>query len=108
MCATKQESVGSAVKAKQDADAFDIERTHGWVEASVWTDRMVSALVNGVKGGCWYSLMDKVYAPATLEAAWNKVRSNGGASQSSTLPEGGEAKAFPTPIIRPRLRGYTV
>ena len=80
MCATKQESVGSAVKAKQDADAFNIERTYGWVEASVWTDRMVSALVNGVKGGCWYSLMDKVYAPATLEAAWNKVRSNGGAS----------------------------
>ena len=35
-------------------------------EASVWTERMVSALVNGVKGGRWYSLMDKVYAPATL------------------------------------------
>lgn len=41
---------------------------------------MVSALDNGVKGGRWYSLMDKVYAPATLQAAWTKVRSNGGAA----------------------------
>jgi RNA-directed DNA polymerase len=30
------------------------------VEDAVWTERMVSALVNGVKGGRWYSLMDKV------------------------------------------------
>jgi RNA-directed DNA polymerase len=41
---------------------------------------MVSALENGVKGGCWYSLMDKVYAPATLEAAWEKVSANKGAA----------------------------
>jgi len=41
---------------------------------------MVSALVNGVKGGRWYSLMDKVFAPATLEAAWEKVWANDGAA----------------------------
>jgi RNA-directed DNA polymerase len=41
---------------------------------------MVSALVNGVKGGRWYSLMDKVYAPTTLEAAWEKVWANDGAA----------------------------
>ena len=41
---------------------------------------MVSALVNGVKGGHWYSLMDKVFAPATLEAAWEKVWANEGAA----------------------------
>jgi RNA-directed DNA polymerase len=50
------------------------------VEASIWTERMVSALVNGVKGGRWYSLMDKVYAPDTLEAAWEKVWANDGAA----------------------------
>jgi RNA-directed DNA polymerase len=50
------------------------------VEASVWTQRMVSALENGVKGGRWYSLMDKVYAPATLDAAWARVRANRGAA----------------------------
>ena len=32
-------------------------------EAGVWTERMLSALVNGVKGGMWFSLMDKVFAP---------------------------------------------
>lgn len=51
-----------------------------WLEATVWTARMVSALGNGVKGGKWYSLMDKVYAPATLQAAWAKVRANRGAA----------------------------
>jgi len=33
-------------------------------EASIWTERMITALVNGVKGGRWFSLIDKVYAPA--------------------------------------------
>ena len=51
-----------------------------WVEDTVWTERMVSALENGVKGGRWYSLMDKVWTPATLAAAWAKVRANGGAA----------------------------
>ena len=41
---------------------------------------MVSALENGVKGGRWYSLMDKVCAPDTLEAAWSKVQANDGAA----------------------------
>ena len=38
-----------------------------WVEASIWTKRMWTALDNGVQGGRWYSLMDKVAAPRTLE-----------------------------------------
>jgi RNA-directed DNA polymerase len=63
-------------RATQGAETRD----WSWVEDSVWTDRMVSALVNGVKGGRWYSLMDKVYAPVTLEAAWEKVRANEGAA----------------------------
>ena len=29
-----------------------------WVDAAIWTERMVSALRNGVKGGCWFSLID--------------------------------------------------
>ncbi len=41
---------------------------------------MVSALEKGVKGGRWYSLMDKVYAPATLAVAWKQVRSKRGAA----------------------------
>ena len=41
---------------------------------------MLSALENGVKGGKWFSLMDKVYALKTLMAAWTRVRSNKGAA----------------------------
>jgi RNA-directed DNA polymerase len=63
-------------RATQGAEARD----WSWVEASVWSERMVSALDNGVKGGRWYSLMDKVFAPATLQAAWAQVSTNGGAA----------------------------
>lgn len=64
--------------AKQGAETQD--RDWSWVEASVWTERMLSALVNGVKGNKWFSLIDKVERPTTLAAAWRKVASNGGAA----------------------------
>ena len=80
MATQGQESTGSAGEARRGAEADRRSRDWSWVEASVWTERMVSALENGVKGGRWYSLMDKVYAPATLEAAWTKVRANHGAA----------------------------
>ena len=51
-----------------------------WTEASIWTERMVSALGNGVKGGKWFSLVDKTIRPTTLEAAWQKVERNKGAA----------------------------
>ena len=41
---------------------------------------MLLALGNGVKSGTWYSLIDKVYAPKTLRAAWIKVQRNKGAA----------------------------
>jgi len=41
---------------------------------------MLTALEQGVKGGQWYSLIDKVWQPATLMAAWRQVQANGGAS----------------------------
>lgn len=58
----------------------DIRTRWAWVEPSVWTDRMLEALENGVKGGTWYSLMDKVYALDNLRAAWASVRRNRGAA----------------------------
>jgi len=77
----EQENPGSAVKAKQGRDATNGEtRRLRWAEASIWTDRMVSALGNGVKGGKWFSLIDKVIRPTTLEAAWQRVARNKGAA----------------------------
>ena len=40
---------------------------------------MLAALEHGVKGGKWFSLIDKVYAPANLWAALDRVASNKGA-----------------------------
>jgi RNA-directed DNA polymerase len=50
-----------------------------WVERSVWTPRMLGALESGVKGGSWYSVMDKVYSEANLRAAYRRVAANKGA-----------------------------
>jgi RNA-directed DNA polymerase len=66
-------------EAKQGAEARG-PSDWKWVEASVWTERMLAALGNGVKGGKWYSLIDKVYNPKTLKAAWKKVAANRGAA----------------------------
>jgi RNA-directed DNA polymerase len=58
----------------------EIRARWAWVEPSVWTDRMLTALEQGVKGGVWFSLIDKVYAPANLFASCAKVAANGGAA----------------------------
>ena len=50
-----------------------------WVDASIWTPSMVHALQRGVKGGRWYSLMDKVFSLASLRAAFASVKDNDGA-----------------------------
>lgn len=53
-----------------------------WVERQVWTERMLEALAKGVKGGVWFSLIDKVHRPSTLYAAWAGVERNGGSAGS--------------------------
>ena len=40
---------------------------------------MLEALEQGVKGGVWFSLIDKVYASRTLAAAWRQVHARHGA-----------------------------
>jgi RNA-directed DNA polymerase len=54
------------------------DRKWAWVEPSVWTERMLAALEGGVRGGRWYSLMDKVCSKANLRAAFARVKANGG------------------------------
>jgi RNA-directed DNA polymerase len=50
------------------------------VETEIWTENMLAALENGVKGGKWFSLIDKVYSETTLRIAWKQVQSNQGSA----------------------------
>lgn len=56
-----------------------------WTESSVWTDRMLTALEQGVKGGKWFSLIDKVYSPSNLRAAFTGVARNDGAAGADRI-----------------------
>ncbi len=51
-----------------------------WTEASVWTERMWATLARGIKGGKWYSLMDKVWSQSNLESALGQVCQNKGSA----------------------------
>lgn len=51
-----------------------------WVEPDVWTEAMLKALEKGVKGGKWFSLIDKVSSKKALHASLSKVEGNGGAA----------------------------
>lgn len=59
---------------------IELQSDWSWVEPLVWTNRMLTALENGVKGGRWHSLIDKVYKPEVLAQAWLRVRKNKGAA----------------------------
>jgi RNA-directed DNA polymerase len=41
---------------------------------------MLTALEQGVKGGKWHALIDRIYSAANLDAAFAKVAANGGAA----------------------------
>ncbi len=51
-----------------------------WVEPTVWTVRMVTTLEQGVEGGKWFRLFDKVFAERNLLAAFQQVASKHGAA----------------------------
>jgi len=51
-----------------------------WAEPAVWTERMLTALEDGVKGGKWFRLIDKVYALPNLRRAFARVKANQGAA----------------------------
>lgn len=45
---------------------------------AVWTDRMLETLERGIKGGVWYSLIDKVFDTRHLRiGAWQVIRNEG-------------------------------
>ncbi len=71
----KPEAVSARIKRAGEA-----QPRWDWVEQSIWTERMLMALEKGVKGGQWYSLIDKVTPERTLRLAFQQVAENEGAS----------------------------
>jgi RNA-directed DNA polymerase len=71
---------GPAAVSQGTKQAGEIRARWAWVEPSVWTERMLTALEVGVRGGKWFSWMDKVYALANLRSAFEQVKANGGAA----------------------------
>jgi RNA-directed DNA polymerase len=69
-----------ATVPKEAKQAGENRASWPWVEPEVWTDRMLTALEKGVKGGKWFSLIDKVYSPVTLRIAFKQVKANKGAA----------------------------
>lgn len=64
-------------RAKQGRE---VPQQWAWTEASVWTERMLATLERGVKGGKWFSLIDKVWKKENLQSATETVlRNKGGA-----------------------------
>jgi RNA-directed DNA polymerase len=65
---------------KQDAGVPGSCVQRKFAPAPIWTEAMLAALQRGVKGGKWFSLIDKVYRLETLELGWAHVEKNAGAA----------------------------
>ena len=79
MSESASEAAGVTARSTQVA-SNRLPEEWGWVDRTIWTERMLAALGNGVRGGKWFSLIDKVYRPTTLRSAWQQVLVNRGAA----------------------------
>ena len=64
---TENQPAGVSATTQQAGETHD---RWWWVERCVWTERMLTALDNGVKGSKWFRLIDKVYASCNLQSAY--------------------------------------
>jgi RNA-directed DNA polymerase len=70
---SKSARVSPKAKPSVANQAEDVQSRWAWTDPGIWTDRMLTALEHGVKGGQWFSLIDKVYAESTLYSAGRYV-----------------------------------
>jgi len=61
-------------------DSPEMRRLRSLAAPCVWTERMLTTLDHGVRGGKWHSLSDKVWKPENLRAAFARVHRNDGAA----------------------------
>jgi len=76
----KPDRVGATPNQAGDAASAEaaLLSKYPYAERCVWSARMLRALEEGVKGGKWFSLIDKVWSKDTLARAWEIVRDNEG------------------------------
>ena len=77
----QQQNLPGVPEAKQGRE---VAPQWAWTEASVWTERMLATLERGIKGGKWYSLIDKVWKMENLQSAVDHVVRN----KSKHKPDG--------------------
>lgn len=77
---TKAKGIPPALVPEEAKQAGDTRSRWEWVEPAAWTDRMLTTLERGVKGGKWFSLIDKVASRRVLRAAFRRVKRNRGSA----------------------------
>lgn len=67
---------------KQERETLDYNllRLKLGIKVTAWSDRMLAALVSGVKGNKWFSLIDKINSRETMLTAWELVEKNKGSA----------------------------
>jgi RNA-directed DNA polymerase len=76
----RTEETQPATVSETTKPAGEIRARWAWVEPGVWTERMLTALEVGVRGGKWHSWIDKVYAVGNLLRSYQRVAANRGAA----------------------------
>jgi RNA-directed DNA polymerase len=76
-----EDKLAPVAAARPPTQAGEARDQWGWVERSIWTERMLSRLTSGEPvNRVWFTLVDKIYTPANLQSAFNKVWRNGGSA----------------------------
>ena len=107
--------------------AGDVRARWAWIEPALWSERMLKALEEGVKGGKWYSLMAAIInaGPMLSSPIWDcsrwpqpgswRFNPLGGEPPTGEPDAGdppvrfggrGSRKALPTPIKRSSFRDF--
>ena len=74
------ENTPAAVPLVQQTGAAEAHPLWATAKPCVWTTRMLTTLINGLEGGKWIRLYDKVFSERSLFTAFQQVATNDGAS----------------------------
>lgn len=75
----RPEDKPATVPMAQQAGTAEPHPLWSTAKPCVWTARMLTALIQGVEGGPWFRLFDKVFSERNLLAAYQQVAKNDGA-----------------------------